>query len=371
MHLNLSRIGRRKRDLLFSFFCFSLFTPAHKIWRKRVPFGFLSTVVCDSSAQPSFHARGTSRNNNVMISSNEPSSNVGGGAVNEKKRLYPERLDQTQCDDRSGDFSSSYDPIQHRSHLLHAMEGLDRYPNYLSRWREEDMDLLEHALNDRLNQVRDQRIKVIQQRKEMQVVLQDFLEANPEWKDFVQVPSSWKEVETVILDPRAAKAILRSKMFRQSNDRGDTISLDDVLSGRIQVELDTAYLQEWMDEEMFDVYSFPILSSSFCHKLHKFVSAFVSALELSPSFQTLTRGIHKDLDNMGMGWLNDLLFQLVTRPIAAQLYKETDLAGGDLDWKQGFIASYSAEPTQSKPRQRLVSHTDDAEVSINCQGKRF
>ncbi|KAL3918673.1 MAG: hypothetical protein SGARI_007402 [Bacillariaceae sp.] len=152
----------------------------------------------------------------------------------------------------------------------------------------------------------------------------------------------------------------------------ENVSVQDVLSGKIPVELDTAQLQQLMDEEMDDLFAFPVLSPEFCHQLHTFVSAFVEAIQASPSHETLTRGIHKDLDNMGLGWLNDLLFHLITRPVSAQLYKETELAGGDLDWRQGFIASYSADPTQSKPRQRLVPHTDDAEVTLNiCLGDEF
>jgi hypothetical protein len=302
-----------------------------------------------------------------MSSMNEESSPaIGGGAVNEKKRLYPERLSAKPTPDDGNSetdayTSSFYDPIRHRSHFLHSIEGLHRYPNYLSRWKENDMDRLETALLEKLSQVRDQRSKAIQQRHEMQELLQLFLRQNPQWDKFVQVPATWEEIQSTILDPRASKAIFRSRFF-QSTQGNPTISVIDVLLGRTRVELDAAFLQDLMDEEMFDVYSFPLLSPEFCHKLHRFVSAFMQALESSPSQQSLTSGIHKDLDNMGMGWLSDLVFQLVARPISSHLYKETELEGGCLDWRHGFIASYTADPTQSKPRQRLVPHSDDSEV---------
>ena len=304
---------------------------------------------------------------NANNDNGDPSVTVGGGAVNEKKRVFLHSLRPEQDDNRNdaapplSSSISKYNPTHHRAHLLHAIEGLDRYPNYLSRWEEDDIDLLELALQERLQQVRTQKQALLQQRREMQLVLQSFLESSPEWRSFVKVPETWEEVQSDIFDPRAAKAIFHSKMFRQ-NKNTNGVSVQDVLSGKCPVELDTAQLEQLMDEEMDDVFAFPLLSKEFCHKLHTFVSAFMEALEGSPSLQILTRGIHKDLDNMGMGWLNDLLFHLITRPISAQLYKETELAGGDLDWRQGFIASYSVDPTQSKPRQRLVPHSDDAEV---------
>jgi uncharacterized protein (UPF0305 family) len=351
-----------------------------------IAIGIISTI-----QQSYFVSAGNSnldqRNQNKKISTinmvdvddqDEDRTEVGGGAVNEKKRLYylndlssPRKL--TTLDGGNVNPSSpSYNPIEYRSHLLHAIEGLNRYPNYLSRWNEDDIESLELALEERLQQVRSQKLQVQQRREEMKHILRKFLQKYTEYENFVQPPQTWEEIQSTILDPRANQAIFRSKFFRrkQQQEQEDTVSVQDVVSGKVQVELDTAYLQEWMDEEFYDVYSFPLLSSTFCHKLHTFVSAVLhfmttttGSIKNEGSSVKLNRGIHKDLDNMGMGWLNDLLFHLIVRPISAQLYKETDLAGGDLDWRQAFIASYSATPTHSKPRQRLVPHTDDAEVS--------
>ena len=46
----------------------------------------------------------------------------------------------------------------------------------------------------------------------------------------------------------------------------------------------------------------------------------------------------------------------------------------ELDWRQGYIAGYSVDPAavRGAPRQRLVSHTDDSEVTLNlCIGDEF
>lgn len=75
---------------------------------------------------------------------------------------------------------------------------------------------------------------------------------------------------------------------------------------------------------------------------------------------------------MGLSWINKLLFHLVVRPISRQLFKETELQGGDLDFCHGYVAFYAASPTTSAPRERLVAHTDDSEVTLNvCIGDEF
>lgn len=334
----------------------------------------MAAAPSSNTRNPSSFSSKVDKTKRDAMNCNDSASNVaGGGAVNEKKRLFLHKNeyhhhsidDANNLANRSDTRdNSAYNPTQHLSHLQHSIEGLDRYPNYLSRWPVEDMEQLELALENRLQQVRTQRIEVTQQRQKMKLALQSFLNNNPEWKEFVESPKSWEEIQTHILDPKAAFAIFRSRMFRRTNQETERISVDDVLSGRVPVELDTALLQELMDQEFSDVYSFPLLSHKFCQNLHRFFSAFMNALESSTKSQSLLYGIHKDLDNMGMGWLNDLLFQLIIRPIANRLYKETEMGGGDLDWRQCFIASYSVHPTKSKPRHFLVPHTDDAEVSL-------
>jgi hypothetical protein len=308
---------------------------------------------------------------------------IGGGDINEKERQYRRRearppssssssyTDNTGTnviDDKEMKQKSAYNASQ-RSHLIHAIEGLDRYPNYLSRWDEPDIESLEQALEERLEQVKQQKLNISNQRKHIQSVLEEFLLEYPEWKDFIRKPCCWDDIRN-LLDSRAVNAIFRSKTFHKKNvdqnlHSNNDIFVNDVISGRIRIpiELDTEYLQEWIEYEMDDVYSFPLLSETFCNNLHTFVSSIMSFVEMTHPISNFPVRIYKDLDYLGLEWLNDLIFNLILRPISAQLYKETELSGGDLDWRTGYIASYSGDPTSSKPRQRLVPHTDDAEVS--------
>ena len=96
----------------------------------------------------------TTNNNNSSAIINDK---IGGGSVNEKERRYspdahhhqhPSPSSSSTDSDNNDhiEVESSYNPLQHRSHLLHAIEGLNRYPNYLSRWKENDVEALEQEL---------------------------------------------------------------------------------------------------------------------------------------------------------------------------------------------------------------------------------
>jgi hypothetical protein len=256
------------------------------------------------------------------------------------------------------------------------MEGLNRYPNYVARWAPEDADELEQALIQRLETVRHQRRSTESQRERMLEIVERLCEKEKHWNDLLRPPNSWSELQqSGILDDRARDAIFRSKFFRSSPNH-TVPSVQEVLDGTSKVELDAGYLEDLMDEEAYDVYSFPLLSDSFCDRIQAYMRRINEELEecKDPDFFSGGQRTARNLDNVGLGWLNNLLFQLVVRPISRQLYQETEMGGahGDLDWRHGFITAYSADPDTHKPRERLVPHTDDAEVTLNvCIGDVF
>lgn len=97
----------------------------------------------------------------------------------------------------------------------------------------------------------------------------------------------------------------------------------------------------------------------------------MSRLAATDEFAYLQLG-RTDLDTVGLSWINDLLFHLVVRPISRHLFRETELEGGELDYRHGYVVGYKAQPTTSSPRERLVAHTDDSEVTLNvCIGDDF
>lgn len=312
-------------------------------------------------------------------------SPIGGGAINEKKRLYlqqqqqQQQQEQQQQDSKSllqlGVGKTNFDPQNQPSHLLHAVMGLDRYPNYVSRWNfdVEDVDRLELALEEQLAKVRTQKEQLSTRNRKFQQIKErvlKYMEQNEEYDfrfDIFKPPSTWKEIQENVLHPKASDAILGSKQFCAASSRDVPPTVDDVLQGNIHVELDMHKLSDWMDEECFDVCSFPLLSKSFCAQIVTVIRCFIqqSKLQEDSSLEDLGR-IPFDLDSIGLSWVNDLLFQLVIRPLSRHLFATTEQFE-DLDWRQGYVAGYSNMPSENKgaQRHRLVAHTDDSEVTLN------
>lgn len=310
---------------------------------------------------------------------------IGGGAINEKERLYMKverRTDEIVSPPNDDDHiaTSTFDPNS-LCHSLHATVGMDRYPNYLSRWPLDEMDQLEASLERQLREVRQQRQATRQRRGGIALLLKKLIQeekgkdkdGNVDLLSLLEPPTSWEDIRDNILDPNAGDAIFKSKVFRgvfkkdsNTNTKRSTIpSVEDVLSGRISLQLDPAQLEQWMEQEMFDVYSFPLLSKAFCDKVRNLIRMIVSLGE--QEFQHLNLGRRPvDLDTVGLYWINNLLFHLIIRPLSQHLFAETEQFQ-DLDWRQGYIAGYSVSPSApaATPRQRLVSHTDDSEVTLN------
>ena len=294
-------------------------------------------------------------------------SGIGGGRINEKIRTYtgPSTGNETGIV-TSGTTTSQYNPSQTHSHLLHALEGLDRYPNYLARWNDEDIDRLEESLEEKLAIVRHQREATRERKLFSNSLVQTLLSEHKEkdrWKTFLEPCETWEDVRKRILHPKAAKAIFSSKMFQEKRNNNHTVpSVEDVLNGQCQVELDPGRLEALLDEELYDVYSFRLLSDDFCDNIREFVKE-LAVLSESATGAELYKNRPFNLDMIGLSWINDLLFHLVMKPIARQLFFESEGLQQDLDWRNGYIAGYSAKPGTGKPRERLVTHTDDAECT--------
>jgi len=346
---------------------------------------------------------------------------IGGGAINEKKRNLKNNVRVTDVDvDVNVDRNNYFDPEHIPAHLQHALMGLDRYPNYISRWNYnllDDVQKLESALENQLEKVRMQKRQLLLRNEHVRSILQTEEQAvvvadagadidkdkdtiadadaannivtentNPVDWSILRPPTTWQEVRDV-LHPRASDAIFKSKMFlnekkrqvghnsRKNNtsksNNTPSITVKDVLDGKVAVDLDAGQLEGWLDEEMFDVYSFPLLSETFCIRLKNTLQNLIHLSETkTPTTSTLSplgsRPI--DLDTIGASWINNLLFHLILRPLSKHLFATSErIANGDLDWRQGYVAGYSHNPTGAVgvQRQRLVPHTDDSEVTLN------
>ena len=219
---------------------------------------------------------------------------IGGGAINEKPRLYPNRQ-TSEHDEGDGRGINGWNPSANLSHLLHALVGLDRYPNYLGRFRDlADIDLVENALESRLRQVRQQRLEIIERRKAIHQLVRKYMITNEmgtssevgEKDSFdcihlwhhhpsLSPPKTWSELrERKVLHEKAfkvayqsiSKASLNTKRKAKS-DKSQKQNIDmlptveDILEGKVNVDLDASLLENWMSQELFDVYSLPLLTN--------------------------------------------------------------------------------------------------------------
>jgi len=365
---------------------------------------------------------------------------VGGGAINEKPRYY--RPTDNTTDSGSGFGKSSFDgwnPSSNLAHMLHALVGLERYPNYLGRFQYlSDIELLENALESRLSDVRRQRSEIIQRRKGIQQLVKrytlsmtEFVGFNDDspcalWRDhpILSPPQTWIELrDKKMLSDHAFRVahLSTASMKKARNAKGDkstkagtsmsmrheSVALHpvrDIIDGKVQIHLRQSLLEEFVCQEMFDVYSFPLLTAEVRHPISNPCLGIWLLLQLNPFFQfcsllrTTLRDLSTlaesdefahlqlgrrpiDLDTIGLGWITDLLFHMFIHPISRHLFATTEkLAnhGGAvdntaiesriLDWRQGYVAGYSAKPMERNGAQRnfLVPHTDDSEVTLNC-----
>ena len=340
---------------------------------------------------------------------------LGGGSINEKKRFHGDknlRKDVFKNDTNDNETSSSitnFNPQSELSHLLHALAGLDRYPNYVSRWNYnavQDIERLENALEEQLQKLRKQKNALFERNLRVRQLILEAKEATEQqqqqhhpqqnnhndeeadikldWDILLNPPQSWRDIEDHVIDPRCINAIFQSKMFRQENRRP---SVSDILEGNVNVELDAAQCEDWLNQELFDVYSFPLLKPSFCAKVRNMIKRLIEYQEEKRKSQedndiavstkndiSSAIGLRPiDMDMIGATWINDLLFHLIIRPLSRHLFQRTESLD-ELDWRQGYIVGYSKSPSRKDgaQRQRLVPHTDDSEVTLNIgMGEAF
>ena len=203
------------------------------------------------------------------------------------------------------------------------------------------------------------------------------------WKNhpLLSPPKDWTDLrERKILQQEAFKVAYQSinKKRKSKSIKGNMQqSITDIIEGKIHVDLKASLLKDLLQQEMYDVYSIPLLTPEFCSIIRTTLRE-LSKLAETNEFAHLQLGRRIiDLDKIGLGWITDLLFHMYIQPISQHLFAQTEkLVASDsdnsstvqLDWRQGYVAGYSAQPSESKgaTRHRLVPHTDDAEVTLNC-----
>ena len=208
----------------------------------------------------------------------DASNAIGGGAINEKPRFYNPNTPSNPSANENGE----WDPEQQVSHMLHAIVGLDRYPNYMARFHDiRDVDALENALKQTLDKVEQQKSDLVERRrginelvchynklkKENKTQSSDGTSENDEkmhkaeshiWGSDLSPPKSWDELKrrNILNDDafRIAFKSMKTNPYRHCE-------LQDIISGDVDLNLNPSLLEDLMDQEMFDVYSFPLLTA--------------------------------------------------------------------------------------------------------------
>lgn len=330
-----------------------------------------------------------------MDSSGSISNQLGGGTINEKERTFQ------QSNKGSGTKveETTWDPSNKVSHMLHSIVGLDRYPTYMSRYDESDITAIERALEQTLNDVRQQKTAILHRRNGIRELvkkynallinpssIQDEKQPSSDSNDVLHIssllpPKTWSDLKN-ILSEEAYEVAIRSTISSSKSTKQEAPTLQDLISGKVAVQLDPALLEDWMHQECFDVYSFRLLNKDFCYHIRQ-AATDLSKLGESSEFCSLLLGRRPiDFDTVGLSWVSDMLLHMFINPISRHLYATTEKLMSDEDasnninnnkkdilhWRQGYVAGYSATPQEGKAatRHRLVPHSDDSEITLNC-----
>lgn len=343
-----------------------------------------SVNACKNNMLVGKHGNINNNMQNPFVDGTNPLTRDDFGAINEKQRRYGIDNKPLTCkassDENNNDStllsSSNYDPLHIRSHLYHTLEGLDRYPNYLSRWNNEnDIQKLEDTLQYYQDLVKRERQRIESYQNNIIEPILNQINMNNKEEDekyysiLCKPPESWEVVKDQILHPDIVRIIFDSPTWK--NNHHD-ISVMDVLNGKISISYNVGTLSDIMEEELYDVFSIPILRPEFCQLLQSYIIQFMTIRQqkqeesTDDSSKDNNRSFNRpiDLDVIGLGWINDLLFHMIIQPISRHLFKSIETIE-ELDWRHGYIVGYTATPTDSIPRTNLVTHTDDSEVTLN------
>lgn len=320
------------------------------------------------------------------IKRNNMNDAIGGGAINEKLRTSMNQdTDETKSQAAAAN-QEGFQPQIHKAHLWHALEGFDRYPNYFQRWNnihwtdaddsideseKDDLLSLEQALRETADAVHRERERIARQRKTWHDKIPQFLQQYPQFRKFwneTPYGEDWKSWCDNILHPTIQKLLFTTTTNNSTTSSSNChlkacphATVTQVLSGAVPVAWNVSLLTELLDEECLDVFSMPILSHAFCQELIQLIRALQQFLAQDSSIE---QPRFFSLSELGITWLDNFLFRVLIQPISLHLFENTRL-----DWYHSFVAGYASQPSRVTPRQFLVPHTDDSEVTLNlCLG---
>ena len=267
-----------------------------------------------------------------------------GAAINEKKR----NEDKAHLD---ADLALS----------LSTVFGLNHYPNYLYRFKEESEELsnMESLLRQQLEKVQKQRKEI----SAMNKIKSNFLASYP-------TESSYLSSKT--LDIHSLQFWLSPSLLKSIGSLAD-MSIQDFISSPPSAATQEAFAEELEIENGVDgIFSMEFFSKEACRYLVERTNCFAQYLhdfsEKDGEEGSLEefRKRPPPLLYMGLGFLEDLLLHVVN--IIAPLMFPEFVDYNALDWSHGYVVGYSNDKKtggMAVQRSGLVTHTDDSEVTCN------
>ena len=265
-----------------------------------------------------------------------------GAAINEKKR------DEGHAS-----------PDADLALTLSTVFGLNHYPNYLYRFREESEELskMESLLQQELEKVQKQRKEI----SVMNKMANNFLTTHP-------VDS--KSSKTT--DVRSLRFWLSPTLLKNIGCPTD-MSIQDFITSPLSAAMQEIFAEELEIEEGIDgIYSMEFFTKEACGYLMERTKIFAHYLhnhlekDVEESSLEDFKKRPPPLNYMGLGFLEELLLHIVNiiAPLAFPDYVDCNA----LDWSHGYIVGYSRDQRaqgMAVQRSGLVTHTDDSEVTCN------
>ena len=246
---------------------------------------------------------------------------------------------------------------------LHTIFGLNRYPNYLYRFREgEELDRMESLLEDFLETIKKQKREIAV----MASLKMNFLQLNDD--SLTMNASSAGRIDLL-------NFWLSPSLFQSFGCHVDT-TIRDFMSSPVSPLIQAVLGEELeVDEAVEGLFFLEIFNKNACDFLIGRSNDFAKYLHMTSEDALANfRKRPPPLNYMGLEFMEDFLLYIVN--IIAPLTFPEYIQNSELDWSQAYIAGYTeakeSDRSQStitsrkdSDRSGLVKHTDDSEITCN------
>jgi len=242
-----------------------------------------------------------------------------------------------------------------KQRLLHSIVGLDRYPRFLQRWREPQLDRLEAALETLHASVNQSRTVVAAQAAAVHEALDAYAtaarDANspPKASTFNSDPAAHRIID--VLAPELCSALgwasppctsRNAVAPRNANENGVREEKEwsvaaAIAAGPQQTAPGTRQLQELLEavDDSAEAFCFPLLQPSFCEKLLAHVDLAADALD---AHNNSNNGSNNGSNgNHNSGTTNIIDSNAATSGVMPQRTKSVNLDLARLDWVSDLL----------------------------------